>query len=158
MTNWIENWITEQVVITGLRVTSENWCELSEKTGVTALVNMRAEYQDVIVPPPPVAYLWLPVKDHSDPTPEQLLLGVQFINTAVQIGRRVLIHCKVGVGRSATMAAAYLVWTGLSVDEAVHQVEEAATLLPLVVSRSALDGFIGNLEKGKAKSVTWIGL
>ena len=147
MTNWIENWITEQVVTTGLSVTSENWRELSEKTGVTALVNMRDEYQDVFVPPPPVAYLWLPVLDHSDPSPEQLLLGAQFIDTVVQLVYKVLINCMVGVGRSATMGAAYLVWIGYSVDEAIHRAEESANLLPLVVSRPALEKFVAILKK-----------
>jgi predicted protein tyrosine phosphatase len=147
MANWIEDWITEQVVTTGTRISPDNWCELAERTGITVVVNMRGEYQDVFISPPPVAYLWLPVEDHFDPTAEQLLLGAQFIDAAVKAGHRVLIHCKVGVGRSATMAAAYLIWTGLSVGEAVRQVEESAALLPLVVSQPVLDRFVAILTK-----------
>lgn len=148
MADWIENWVTEQVVTTGTRISPDNWCELAERTGVTVVVNMRGEYQDVFISPPPVAYLWLPVEDHRDPTAEQLLLGAQFVEAAVKAGHRVLIHCKVGVGRSATMAAAYLIWTGLSIGQAIRRVEESATLLPLVVSRPVLARFAGMLAGG----------
>jgi hypothetical protein len=43
---------------------------------------------------------------------------------------RVLIHCKMGIGRSPTLAAAYLVWTGTSIDEAIRKVEGKVVLRP----------------------------
>jgi len=61
--------------------------------------------------PPPLAYLWLPTEDHTDPSPEQLLLGAQLIHTLVKNGHRVLIHCKMGIHRSPQWVVAYLIYS-----------------------------------------------
>jgi protein-tyrosine phosphatase len=142
-------WITEQIATGGAAISPDNWNEFAEKMGITAVVNLRAEYQDVFAAPLPVAYLWLPVEDHQDPTPEQMLTGVQFIHAAVQAGQRVLIHCKMGIGRSPTLAAAYLIRTGIAVDEAIRRVEENQLLYGPAVSRFTLDTFAASLEKNK---------
>ena len=142
-------WITEQIATGGAAISPDNWRALAEEMGITAVVNLRAEYQDVFAAPQPIAYLWLPVEDHKDPTSEQMLLGVQFIHAAVQAGHRVLIHCKMGIGRSPTLAAAYLVWTGVSIDEAIRQVEGIKLFYGPVVSQFTLSRFAALLEKNK---------
>jgi len=119
-------WITEQVAVSGGEISPDNWHRLSREKRITAVLNLRSEHQDTFSSPWPVAYLWLPVADFTRPTQEQLRIGVQFIQTAVTAGERVLIHCNMGIGRSPTMAAAYLVWSGTSVKEAIRQIEEAA--------------------------------
>lgn len=136
--------VTDQIVAAGLTITPDRWRELSEELKVTAVVNLRGEYQDVFGPPMPQAYLWLPVTDHTDPSIEQLLTAVQFIDRAVQSGQKVLVHCKMGIGRSPTVAAAYLVWTGLSVSDAIQKVESAAkiSIVKPVVSRFVLNDFV----------------
>jgi protein-tyrosine phosphatase len=139
-------WITEQVAIAGAAISSKSWAQFVEDMQITAVVNLRSEYQDEFVRPWPVAYLWLPVIDHTDPTLQQLLLGAQFVDAAVQAGQRVLIHCKMGIGRSPTMAAAYLIWTGFSVDEAMRQIEKTRTpLYGPVVGRTVLTKFAASL-------------
>lgn len=122
------NWITEHVAISGGVITSLSWPEVQTQTGVTAVLNLRAEQEDRFSRPLPLAYLWLPVVDHTDPSIEQLLMAAQFVDAAVNAGHKVLIHCMMGVGRSRTTACAYLIWTGLSVDEAIRRVE--GTLVP----------------------------
>jgi len=142
-------WITEQIATGGATISPDNWNEFAEKMGITAMVNLRAEYQDVFAAPLPVAYLWLPVEDHKDPTPEQMLTGVQFVHAAVQAGQRVFIHCKMGIGRSPTLAAAYLIWTGVPIYEAIRKVEATQLLYGPVVSRFTLDKFAALLEKNR---------
>ena len=46
--------------------------------------------------------------DHSPLTIEQFEAGTKFIQHHVNLGQRVYIHCKVGVGRSVSMVIAYL--------------------------------------------------
>jgi protein-tyrosine phosphatase len=136
------DWITEQVATSGAELTAESWRELREETGITAVVNLRSEYQDVFDRPFPIAYLWLPVIDFTDPEPDQMLMAARFIDTAVAAGRRVLVHCRLGIGRSPTVVAAWLIYTGLPAPEAIRRIEEAPrSRTRPVISRTALDRF-----------------
>jgi protein-tyrosine phosphatase len=143
-------WITEQIAVSGTTISPGDWLELHETEGVTAILNLRSESQDDFTSPPPVAYLWLPVEDFTTPAMEQMLIGSEFIDTAVKCGERVLIHCRLGIGRSPTMAAAYLVWTGMSVDAAIRQVEAPDKGYHPVIDRDALIEFNGFAKRWSA--------
>jgi predicted protein tyrosine phosphatase len=86
--------------------------------GVTAVVNLRTEFDDNHAGVAPARYLYLPTINNEAPTLEQLGKGVDFIAAEIGQGGGVYVHCRSGVGRAATMAAAYLVSTGLTPDEA----------------------------------------
>ena len=59
---------------------------------------------------------------------EQARAALRFINEGVQAGEAVLVHCRMGINRSATVAAAYLVvYHGMSCREALELVEERGT-------------------------------
>jgi hypothetical protein len=64
------HWITDQIAIGGAGITPETWPDLVARHRFTAVLSLREEYQDVFCPPPPQAYLWLPVPDHSEPSPD----------------------------------------------------------------------------------------
>jgi predicted protein tyrosine phosphatase len=91
----------------------KGWPILAER-GVTAVVSMRGEYDDRAAGIAPPRYLHLPTVDNHAPTLKQLETGVEFIRQEINNGGVVYIHCWEGVGRAPTMAAAYLVSTGLS--------------------------------------------
>ncbi len=64
-------------------------------------------------------YLWLPVKDHTAPTLKQLKFGVRAIDEFLKNKIKIYIHCKNGHGRAPTMLAAYFIYTGKGVKEAI---------------------------------------
>ena len=64
-------------------------------------------------------YLWLPVKDHTAPSQEQLAIGVLMLRKLVALKKKIYVHCKNGHGRAPTLVAAYLISRGKSVKEAV---------------------------------------
>jgi hypothetical protein len=99
------------------------WSELASR-GVTAVVNMRIELDDNDVGIAPPRYLYLPTVDDHAPSLEQLRRGVAFIAEQVAEGGAVYVHCGAGVGRAATMVAAYLVSTGLTPDQAWVRIRE----------------------------------
>ena len=143
-------WITENVAIAGAGISAENWNEVRGH-GFTAIVNLRSERQDAFVEPLPDAYLWLPTEDHTDPPPENLLLGARFIDGCVNSGKRVLIHCKMGIHRSATMAVAYLIFTGLSKEDAIRKLaENGPRLYGTEENHKTLDKFLDFLAKSHA--------
>jgi protein tyrosine phosphatase (PTP) superfamily phosphohydrolase (DUF442 family) len=93
------------------------WRRLAAR-GVTAVVNLRIEFDDNDAGIAPSRYLYLPTVDDAPSTLEQLRAGVDFIAQEIGRGRGVYVHCGAGVGRAATMAAAYLTSTGLSPEQA----------------------------------------
>jgi protein tyrosine phosphatase (PTP) superfamily phosphohydrolase (DUF442 family) len=100
------------------------WPRLQAR-GITAVVNMRIEFDDNDAGIAPPRYLHLPVVDDQAPTVEQLRTGADFIAEEIARGGAVYVHCGSGIGRAATMAAAYLISTGLSADEAWASIRAA---------------------------------
>jgi len=56
-----------------------------------------------------VQRFWFSAVDFSPPSLEDLDTGVQVIQDFKRRGESVYVHCKAGRGRSATMAACYLI-------------------------------------------------
>ena len=97
--------------------------------GVTASVNLRSESDDERRQRALGRYLHLPVADGMEPSQEQLHKGVAFIREVIASGGTVYVHCNLGIGRAPTLAAAYLMSTGLSADEAWNRIR---TIRPFV--------------------------
>lgn len=92
---------------------------LLEKNGITGDVNMRVEFDDAAHGLALAHYCHLPTVDDDSPAPEHFQKGVDFIRGVVDGGGKVYIHCKGGIGRAPTMAAAYFVSRGMTVDQAI---------------------------------------
>lgn len=75
---------------------------------------------------PDISWKHLSVPDLNAPSLESLKEGVKWIEEQTQNGKTVYIHCKAGVGRSATMAAAYLIYRyRLNPEQAMEKVSKA---------------------------------
>ncbi len=92
--------------------------KLFESWGITGIVSMRTSKSPPS--PPNIEQLSLPTKDWSPPTLKNLDKGVSFIKKHIADGGSVYIHCQLGEGRGPSMAAAYLISKGFSVDEAIN--------------------------------------
>jgi atypical dual specificity phosphatase len=69
--------------------------------------------------------LHLPTVDFTPPTVEQVAQAVAFIERKRAAKQPVLVHCGAGLGRTGTILACYLVFTGLSPEAAIAQVRQA---------------------------------
>jgi len=67
-------------------------------------------------------YHHLPIRDFAAPRPEQVDRFVEIIEKARTAGRKVVVHCLAGRGRTGTMLACYLVSRGRSPEEALKEV------------------------------------
>ncbi len=90
-----------------------------EAEGITAGLNLRMEFDDAQHGLALAQYCHLPTVDDDAPSMEDLQRGVNFIRRVVSAGGKVYIHCAGGVGRAPTMAAAYFVTQGMTVEEAL---------------------------------------
>ena len=81
--------------------------------GVTTIVDLRAEpglgVDTAALAADRVRYVPLPISDGQTPTPTQIARFVQIVKDSPGT---VFLHCGAGVGRTGSMAAAYLVATG----------------------------------------------
>ncbi len=72
-----------------------------------------------------VEVFYSPIDDFSAPTLEQLIEIVRWIEKKVNEGKKVLIHCLGGSGRSGTIAVAYLIYSQkLPLREALSKVRQ----------------------------------
>jgi protein tyrosine phosphatase (PTP) superfamily phosphohydrolase (DUF442 family) len=92
--------------------------------GIRGVVNMRIEADDAVRGLCLDEYCYLPTIDDDAPTLDYLRQGVAFIHKVVAGGGKVYIHCAGGIGRAPSMAAAYFVAHGFSLDEAIRLIQK----------------------------------
>jgi protein-tyrosine phosphatase len=80
-----------------------------KRLGISGIVNMRSEFDDNRHRLALDKYCHLPTAEFTAPTIIQLNQGIDFIQSIVQKGEKVYIHCTEGVSRAATLAAAYFI-------------------------------------------------
>jgi protein tyrosine phosphatase (PTP) superfamily phosphohydrolase (DUF442 family) len=108
--------ITPQLFVGGQY--SKRGLEQLRVQGFTSLVNLREEFDDAEAGISLGRYLYLPTIDDDAPTLEDLREGVEFLQDEIERGGKVYVHCMLGVGRSVTLIAAYLVSLGMTPEAA----------------------------------------
>jgi protein-tyrosine phosphatase len=73
-------------------------------------------------------FLSLPTPDRGVPEKASFLVLLDELRDAVRVGTHVVVHCRMGIGRSSLVAAGLLVREGLGADEAWAAVERARGL------------------------------
>ena len=66
------------------------------------------------------------VVDFAAPTFDQMDVFVDYVGRKLGEGKKVLVHCYAGRGRTGTMLAAYLIHGGMSADAAIREIREKA--------------------------------
>lgn len=115
-----------------------------EAAGITAVVNLRTEFDDAAHGLAFPRYCYLPTVDDDSPSSAHFQQGVEFIRAVVEEGGKVYVHCKAGIGRAPTLAAAYLVASGYSLDEALTLIRQARPFIAMTPSQwQALRSYAG---------------
>ena len=100
-----------------------------EELGFTHSVSLQAEYDSAEHGLALAHHCYLPTPDQHAPSISHLYEGVAFIHEAVESGGKVYVHCAAGVGRSPTLVAAYFVYQGMEVGDALIRMQEARPVI-----------------------------
>lgn len=103
-----------------------------ERLGVTGDVNLRTEFDDAAHGLALEHYCHLPTIDDDAPTPDHLQQGADFIQRVIDGDGIVYVHCAGGIGRAPTMAAAYFITQGKTLEDAVALIKQTRPFIRIM--------------------------
>ena len=119
MSTYKLTWVTENLAVGYAPLSYEDLSSMSEQ-GIDAIVNLCGEYCDLheIQQKSGFEVYYLPIPDECAPDMDAMEKALDWLDTAISEGKRVLVHCRFGVGRTGTFVTAYLIKNGMDLKSA----------------------------------------
>lgn len=107
-------WVTDQLGV-GQAPMSYPQLDSIREQGVDAILNLCGEFCDLhdIEKDAGFEVHYLPLEDEEAPGLIELEKTLEWLDEAIYLGKKVLIHCRHGIGRTGTVLNAYLLRRGL---------------------------------------------
>lgn len=107
-------WVTDQLAVGHAPMSYEQLDSLQAQ-GINAILNLCAEFCDLhsLEAEKGFEVYYMPVPDEEAPELKELDLALAWLDEAIYLGKKVLIHCRHGIGRTGTVLNAYLLRRGL---------------------------------------------
>ena len=114
MSEYQLTWVTSDLAV-GYAPMSYDELESIKSQGINAIVNLCAEFCDLhkIEEDRGFEVYYLPIVDETAPDLEEMEKGLAWLDEAIYLGKKVLIHCRYGIGRTGTFVTSYLLRRGL---------------------------------------------
>ena len=108
-------WMTSQMAV-GHAPMSFTDIDRIKDAGIDAIINLCGEYCDLheIEKQSGFEVYYLPIPDECAPDLEAIEQALSWLDEAIYLDKKILIHCKHGLGRTATLISAYLLRQGLN--------------------------------------------
>ena len=107
-------WVTDQLAV-GAAPMSHVQLDSLREAGVGAILNLCGEFCDLhdIECAAGFEVYHMPLADEEAPELAELEKALAWLDEAIYLGKKVLIHCRHGIGRTGTVLNAYLLRRGL---------------------------------------------
>lgn len=111
---YILTWVTEQLAVGCAPMSHVQLASIKEQ-GVDAIINLCGEFCDLhdLERDAGFEVHYLPLEDEEAPGLIELENALAWMDEAIYLGKKVLIHCRHGIGRTGTILNAYLLRRGL---------------------------------------------
>jgi len=125
--------------------------------GIQSVVNLLEEYYDDVTQQEirsGFTVLHSPIPDMCAPPLDQLQMIVQWIDGEIGAGRKVLVHCFAGIGRTGIILAAYLMHTGMPMHDALRKILSVGSDPQTKEQRDILEDFATRQKETDAEKQT----
>ena len=114
MSEYKLTWITENLAV-GYAPMSYADLDSIKAEGINGIVNLCAEFCDLheIQEESGFEVYYLPIQDESAPDMADMEKALVWLDEAIYLGKKILVHCRFGVGRTGTFVTSYLLRKGL---------------------------------------------
>ena len=119
------SWITENLALGHAPMSYEELNSMRSQ-GISGIVNLCGEFCDLheIQEESGFEVYYLPTCDNEAPSMEELEKALDWLDEAIYLGKKVLVHCRHGIGRTGTFVTAYLLRKGFGLKLAKKKVEK----------------------------------
>lgn len=119
MSTYKLTWITDHLAVGHAPMSYDDFDSIKEQ-GISGIVNLCGEFSDLHELEEGAGFevFYLPIPDETAPKMEQMEKGLEWLDEAVYLGKKVLVHCKLGVGRTGTFVTAYMLRRGFNLKKA----------------------------------------
>lgn len=120
-------WITENLAV-GYAPMSHAELDAIKASGIDAIVNLCAEFSDLhdIETASGFEVYYLPIWDEDIPELEDMEKALSWLDEAIYLGKKVLVHCRHGIGRTGTFVTSYMIRKGLTLKAAAKKLKTSS--------------------------------
>jgi len=129
MKDYPVRWITSELAV-GYAPRSYKDLAIIQAQGIAAIVNLCAECYDLCDSERQAGFdvHFVPVADEEAPAPDDLEKALAWVEESINSGKKILVHCRFGIGRTGTFVAAYLMRKGYSLKAAIRKMKHTPSL------------------------------
>jgi len=117
-------WITDYLAV-GYAPMSYVELDSIKEQGINAIINLCAEFCDLheIEDKSGFEVYYFPIPDEKTPNMDDMEKALAWLDEAVYLGKKILVHCRHGIGRTGTFVTAYLLRRGLGLKVASRKMK-----------------------------------